>query len=58
MSEDKGYVAFAVKHCKSCNHCWEREGNKQLKYWDFPKYGLEEKTCNECKKKELSYVQK
>ena len=58
MNKNENYRSFTVKHCIKCNYAWEKEGNKQLMYYDFPKYGLQKKTCNECKKKELSYVQK
>ena len=50
-SFDSNYNHFTVKHCISCNYCWEREGSKQVMYYDFPKYKLQKKTCNECLKK-------
>ena len=54
---DINYNHFTVKHCTSCNYCWEKEGSKQVMYYDFPKYGLEHKNCNNCKKRELSNAQ-
>ena len=48
---DSNFNSFSVKLCTSCGHAWEGQGKNQDKYWDFPKYGLQKKSCNDCKKK-------
>ena len=47
---------FVVKHCKTCNDCWEvlylqphKIPRKYIvKYKDFPKYGKIKETCHSC----------
>tara|TARA_R110002020_G_scaffold320815_1_gene536711 strand:- start:3798 stop:4040 length:243 start_codon:yes stop_codon:yes gene_type:complete len=52
-----------IKHCKSCNKCWEKlymqfSSNHKAQdayyihfYEDFPSYGKEKKTCYTCNNK-------
>ena len=41
-----------IKHCKSCNKCWEHNrrdyGGAVLIYENFPTYGKEKEVCPIC----------
>jgi len=48
---NKDRDVFKVKHCITCNKCWEYERyrtDKILKYEDFPSYNCAKETCIDC----------
>jgi len=49
----------AIKVCPKCNKCWEKtrltstqRGKKTIYYKNFPKYGKEIKSCDNCEPQE------
>ena len=52
MRHQENNTQFTVKLCVGCNHAWEKDTNKTIIHLDFPSYGLQRKTCDNCAKRE------
>ena len=52
---NKKTFGFKGKYCTSCNSVWEvlsasDSSGIEVKYTDFPSFGLERQDCSECKR--------